>query len=272
MKILTRHIALVIALTLAAIPLNSLAADDNARAERNYIKAGNALFRENKFDEAATEYQKAMRANPNSEIAKYNWALSILKQEGSLLEEDEKNIKGQAYNTLDQLVENSSNEQLVENSLMTLGNNDFFQKNYAKAIDRYKKILRKNPGNDEARNNLYLAQKMLKEQQQNQCDNKDQDQNKDQNNDQNKDKKKDQNKDQNKDQDKDQNKDQNKDQDKDKGQNNQQPQPSGTQPQQITPERAEQMLKAIEDKENETRRRVEKEQQQAGQRQSLKPW
>ena len=137
MRILTRHIALVITLIFSVIPINSLAADDNARAERNHIKAGNALYREKKYDEAATEYQKALLANPESEIAKFNWALSILKQEGSILEGEEKNIKGQAYSTLDELAENSSNEKLVENSLMTLGNNDFFQKNYTKAIDRY---------------------------------------------------------------------------------------------------------------------------------------
>ncbi len=87
---------MAISLFSCAIPFKSVAADDNAREERNYIKAGNALFRDNKFDAAATEYQKALRANPDSEIAKYNWALSILKQEGSLLEGDEKNVKGQA--------------------------------------------------------------------------------------------------------------------------------------------------------------------------------
>ena len=53
-------------------------------------------------------------------------------------------------------------------------------KDYAKAVDAYKMSLRNNPADDETRYNLALAQKMLKDQQQNK-------QNQDQNQDQNKD-------------------------------------------------------------------------------------
>ena len=41
-------------------------------------------------------------------------------------------------------------------------------KDYAKAVDAYKMSLRNNPADDETRYNLALAQKMLKDQQQNQ--------------------------------------------------------------------------------------------------------
>ena len=50
---------------------------------------------------------------------------------------------------------------------------------YAKAVEAYKMSLRNNPKDDETRYNLALAQKMLKDQQQNQ---QNQDQNKDKEN------------------------------------------------------------------------------------------
>ena len=51
------------------------------------------------------------------------------------------------------------------------------QKDYAKAVEAYKQSLRNNPKDDETRYNLALAQKMLKDQQQDQ-QNQNQDQNK----------------------------------------------------------------------------------------------
>ena len=79
-------------------------------------------------------------------------------------------------------------------------------KDYAKAVDAYKMSLRNNPTDHETRYNLALAQKMLKDQQnqQNQDQNrgtktKDQ-QKQDQKQDQNKDKQKDQKQDEKKDQ------------------------------------------------------------------------
>ena len=42
------------------------------------------------------------------------------------------------------------------------------QKDYAKAVEAYKQSLRNNPKDDETRYNLALAQKMLKDQQQDQ--------------------------------------------------------------------------------------------------------
>ena len=85
-----------------------------------------------------------------------------------------------------------------------------------------------------------LTHRVMKLQNQNQDQNQDQDQNKDQ----------DQNQDQNQDQQ--QNKDQNQDQNKDKNQdqNQQQNQPD------INQQTADQILKAMENKENQTRARV----------------
>ena len=66
-------------------------------------------------------------------------------------------------------------------------------KDYAKAVDAYKMSLRNNPADHETRYNLALAQKMLKDQQNQQNQDQNQDQNKDQQKqDQKQDEKKDQ--------------------------------------------------------------------------------
>ena len=120
-------------------------------------------------------------------------------------------------------------------------------KDYAKAVDAYKKSLRNNPADDETRYNLALAQKMLKDQQQNK-------QNQDQNQDQNKDQQKqDQKQDQNKDKQNDQKQDQKKDQ--------QQPPKSEKQKNQMSKENAEQLLNSVMQDEKDVQDKVKKQQQ-----------
>jgi hypothetical protein len=134
-----------------------------------------------------------------------------------------------------------------------LANFKFSEENYKDAIDLYKASLRITPGFEECRRNLRIAQ--LKQQQ-----NQDQNQDKNKNKDQNKDQNQDQNKDQNKDQNQDQNKDQNKDQQQQQDRMNQQT--------------ADQILQAMENKENNTRAKLirnSQKQQPASQR-SRKQW
>ena len=117
------------------------------------------------------------------------------------------------------------------------------QKDYAKAVEAYKESLRNNPKDDETRYNLALAQKLLKDQEQNQ-------QNQDQNQDQNKEQEK-------KEQEK---KEQENKQDQ---QNNQQQQPPQSQKQneQMSKENAEQLLKSVMQDEKDVQDKVKKQQQ-----------
>ena len=130
----------------------------------------------------------------------------------------------------------------------------------------YKGALRKNPDNDKARENLRLAQKKLQEQQNNQNQ---QNQNQQQNQDQDK---KDQNKDQdkkNQDQ-KDQNQDKQPQQQDQKKNQQQPPQQSG-----ISDANAEKILKAMENEEAATRKRIEAQRKKGAQpnrKQPIKPW
>ena len=137
-----------------------------------------------------------------------------------------------------------------------------------------------NPSDLEAKENYIYAKKKLEDQQKNGGGQNDQNQNQDQNqnNQDNKDQQNDQQNDQNQ-----QNKQDNKDQDKGQNQNNSQNQnnnqgqnqngQSGQQPVKISPQQAQQMLKAIQAKEKETQDKVNREKAEAlKSRQKEKNW
>ena len=183
-----------------------------------------------------------------------------------------------------QTSQTAGDAEVMENSFYNRGNIAYKGEDYASAIEMYKNALRRNPENNKARENLRLAQLKQQQQQQNQDQNKDK--NKDQQ-DQNKDQQ-DQNKDQNQDQNKDQ-QDQNKDkQDQNKDQQNQQQQQQNQQQQQqnqqqqqqqqggLSQQNAQQILKAMDDKEAAIRMKVENmkkdKERQAMRAPSGKPW
>lgn len=116
-------------------------------------------------------------------------------------------------------------------------------KQYPQCIEAYKESLRNNPKDDETRYNLALAQKLLKDQQQNQ------DQNQDKNQDQ-KDDKKDQNKNQ-------------QEQDK-KDQQNQNQQQQQQNKDEMSKENAQQLLNAVMQDEKNVQDKVKKQLQIQG--------
>lgn len=240
------------------------------KQERNFVSQGNALYRQKRYAEAETMYKKALSFSPNSEVARFNLASALIRQAGSTDANNGNTPLSDAMQLLTDLEANAQNMQIVEKAAYDLGNLAFNQQNYQGAIDHYKNALRKNPDNDKARENLRLAQKKLEEQNKNQDKNKDQ-QNKDQNKDQDQQNK---NQDQNKDK-KDDNKDkQQPDQPKDqkKDQKNQQPKPQNGG---ISDENAKKILKAMENAEAATRKKVEARKQKADnarRRQVTHPW
>ena len=121
------------------------------------------------------------------------------------------------------------------------------QKDYGKAVEAYKQSLRNNPKDDETRYNLALAQKLLKDQQQNQ----------DQNQDKNQDQKQDQ-----KDDKKDQNKNQQEQDKKDQQNQNQQQQQQNKD--EMSKENAQQLLNAVMQDEKNVQDKVKKQLQIQG--------
>ncbi len=222
----------LLSLAIAALPAYA----ESTRKERRLISEGNRLYKEGKFKEASKQYQMAVAVNPQSPEARFNLALSHLKlaaQPGVDEKQREQLMKSGTEGMTAIAGVGASNPKLASYAAYNLGNVAFNAQQYPEAIQCYKQALRFNPDDDTARRNLRIAQKKL------------QDQNKDKNKDQNKDK---DNKDKDKNQDQNnQNKDQNQNQDKNQNQQKDNSMSNNT---------AEQILKAMENKENATRTRV----------------
>ena len=199
------------------------------KAERDFIRKGNRFFKDSVYVNAEVNYRKALEVNPKSTVSMFNLGNTLAQQNklqeameqyvGATKVEKDKSKLGQIYH----------NMGVVFHS----------QKDYAKAVEAYKQSLRNNPKDDETRYNLALAQKMLKDQQQDQ-QNQNQDQNK---------------QDQQKDQDK---QDQNK-QDQQK-QDQQQPPQSEKKDNEMSKENAEQLLNSVMQDEKDVQDKVKKQQ------------
>lgn len=197
------------------------------KTERDYLRSGNKLYKDSTFVKAEVDYRKALELEPKSTDAMYNLGNSLLMQQkakeameqyeaASRIEKD-KNKLAQIYHNMGVILQSS--------------------KQLPQCIEAYKKALRNNPKDDETRYNLALAQKQLKDQQQ-------------QNQNQEKDQKQDQKQD-----DKQQNKDQQDQNKKDQQQNNQQQQQNQNQ---MSKENAEQLLKAAMQDEKNVQDKVKK--------------
>lgn len=214
---------------------------ESNRNERNAIRKGNKLFEEKRYAEAEVEYKRALQHNPQSDVANYNLALSYIRQGGSSDPNDSKSPLNQADQILRNVVK-TADKGLASRAYYNLGNLAFNKQNYQESVNMYKDALRRNPDDDQARENLRLAQKKLEEQQQNQDQNKE-DQDK---------QKQDQNKNNNDNKDK---KDKNQ-----QDQQNQQQKPNQNQPQEqnqgMSDGNAQQILKAMQDAEKTTQQKV----------------
>ena len=195
-----------------------------AQSDRSEVRAGNREFKKGEFREAELDYKRALEEDSTSVTAKYNLGNALYKTES--YSEAELYLKGLGDSL--KSVSASKASDCFHNS----GNLALKQKKYQEAVDAYKESLRLEPDNFETKSNLAYAQQQQQQQQnqQNQQDqNQDQQDNRDQDNQQ----------------------DQNRNQDQQDNQN-QQNQP------QITPQAAQQMLQAIEDKEKQTQDKVKK--------------
>lgn len=197
------------------------------KAERDFIRKGNRLFKDSVYVNAEVNYRKALDVNPKSTVSMYNLGNTLTEQ--NKLEEAMEQYVGAT-----KVEKNKDNLAQIYHNMGVIFQS---QKDYAKAVEAYKESLRNNPKDNETRYNLVLAQKLLKDQQQNQ--NQNQDQNKQ---DQQQDKK-----------------DQNK-QDQQQKQD-QQPQQSEKKNNEMSKENAEQLLNSVMQDEKDVQDKVKKQQQ-----------
>ena len=251
--------------------LLSVALTASAQVDRRDVRAGNRKFRKDNWKEADISYRKALVKDSTSVAANYNLANTLYRQEN--YEEAEKLMK--------KIGDNASASANAADYWYNTGDIAIAKKDWQGAVNAFKEALLKNPSDMDAKENYIYAKKMLENQQKNGGGNGDGQDNQDQNNQDQNNQNQDQNKngqDQNKDQNNDQNNDgQNKDQDQNQNQNNGQgngnQQPPQGQEGKISPQQAQQMLRAIQAKEKETQDKVNKEKADAlKSRQKEKNW
>ncbi|MDR1644347.1 MAG: tetratricopeptide repeat protein [Tannerellaceae bacterium] len=149
------------------------------KGERKNIREGNKLYQSAKFTESEIAYRKSLEINPRSTEGTFNLGNTLYKQEKyPEAAEQYQLIAGQSQKLLN---DKSINAPRLAQVFHNLGNIGMKNKEYAKSVEAYKQSLRLNPKDDETRYNLALAQKLLNDQQ-NQDQNQDNNQNQDQQN------------------------------------------------------------------------------------------
>lgn len=205
-----------------------------AQSDRNFIRSGNRLYRQQNYAKAEIEYRKALARNPRNPQAMYNLGCALLMQQkdSAAVVQFQNAGKAETARMRKAMVYHNIGVACQKHQL------------FAEAIQAYEESLRNNPSDNETRYNLVLCKRQLKNQKK---DNK----NKQQQNKQQKDKQQNKQKNQNKDQQK------------------QQPKPDN---EKMSKDNAEQLLNYAEQEEKATQQRLNRNKVQPQRRRLEKNW
>lgn len=231
----------------------------SAQVDRHDVRAGNRKFRKGDWKSADISYRKALVKDSTSVPANFNLANTLYRTENY----------DEAAKTMEKIKDSAPSSANAADYFYNVGDIAIAKKDWQGAVTAFKESLLRNPGDLEAKENYIYAKKMLENQQNggggNGQDNQDNQQNKDDQNGQG-------DQDQNQDKNQDQNQNDQNNQPQQNNQNNQGGQQDGQQ-MKISPQQAQQMLRAIQAKEKETQDKVNKEKAEAlKSRQKEKNW
>lgn len=204
------------------------------------LRRGNRDFSKSRWREAEVDYRKAMVLDSTAVDASYNlgntlYRLGDYQQAAKVFQAVEEGAKASGHQADFQY---------------NKGNVAAAQEDWGTAVEAYRQSLLENPGDLDAKENYLYAKAKYDRQQQQQQQNQDQNQNQDN--------KQDQNQDQDNKQDQNQNQDNKQNQDQDNRQDQNRNQDRSQEPQ-VSPQAAQQMLQAIQEREKETQEKVNKE-------------
>jgi len=228
-----RHVVMT---TLILISLNTF-----AQKEMFDVQRGNKDYRQQNYTEAEVNYRRGLEVNKDSYEAHYNLGDALFKQD--------KYADAQAeFETAAKMLDKKEDKERYAKAMHNIGNCNFAQQQYDKAITAYQESLRANPSDNDTRYNLVKAMQMLEQQQQQQ---QQQQQNQDQKQDQQ----------------------QQQEQQQQEQQQQQEPEPQQQeqeQQDQMDKGTAEQILQALEQDEQETQEKMQR--QQGKKRRVEKEW
>lgn len=224
--------------TIAALASLLLVLPLSAQEDKKEVRSGNRMLHNRNYNEAEINFRKGLVKDSTSFISSYDLASSLY------LQKDYDN----AAKALERVEAQLPDSEYADRWHFNKGNIALQQQDWQTAVEAFKQALLLNPGDLEAKESYIYAKKKLEEQQNQQGDKGDQG---------------------------DQGDNQDKQDDNQQDQPNQQPDPQDNnqdnQPQeapaeqQISPQQAQQMLKAIQAKEKETQEKVEKAKAQQAQ-------
>jgi len=134
-----------------------------AQTRKAAIQNGNKLYKEKKYNESLTEYNKALAGSSKDPVANYNLANAQFRTEK--LDE--------AIESYDNTIDNSTDKDIREKSFYNKGVALSKQKKLEESIEAWKEALKINAEDTEARENLQKALQQQKQQQQDQQEKKD---------------------------------------------------------------------------------------------------
>ena len=126
--------------------------------ERRLVRKGNRLYEREQYEKSIENYNRALEVDPASFEATYDLGSALFRAE--------------RYDKAEQTLSKVAADSLRTDSdradaLFNLGNTHFAQKKYQEALDCYRKAMRLNPDDEDAKYN-YAYTKLLMEAQQNQ--------------------------------------------------------------------------------------------------------
>ena len=212
-----------------------------AQKEASDVRRGNREYNKQNYTEAEVNYRRGLEKNKNGYEAHYNLGDALFKQD--------KYADAQAeFETAAKMLDKKEDKTRYAKAMHNIGNCQFAQQQYDKAVAAYQESLRANPADNDTRYNLVKSMQMLQQQQQQ--------------NQQNQDQKQDQKQDQQQ-----QQQQQNQDQQQDQQEQQQQQEQNDDQ---MDKETAEQILQALEQDEQDTQEKMQR--QQGKKRRVEKEW
>ena len=210
-----------------------------AQKEASDVRRGNREYNKQNYTEAEVNYRRGLEKNKNGYEAHYNLGDALFKQD--------KYADAQAeFETAAKMLDKKSDKTRYAKTMHNIGNCQFAQQQYDKAVAAYQESLRANPADNDTRYNLVKSMQMLQQQQQQQQQNQ-------------------QNQDQKQDQQQQQEQQQNQDQQQDQQQQQQEQNDD-----RMDKETAEQILQALEQDEQDTQEKMQR--QQGKKRRVEKEW
>ena len=124
-----------------------------SQSERSLVRRGNRDIEKERYHDAEIKYRKALEENRLMEEAGFNLGNSLY------LQDKYQEADSQYYD----IASRAKNDSLKEASYYNLGNSFYKSEQYDGAVQAYKQALRINPDDEDARYNLAMAQKKLKD-------------------------------------------------------------------------------------------------------------